>query len=262
MGLLKRWGFVRSEPLNCPPPASWIPPRKTCLIASIARTGSNLLCAGMRKTGALGIPTEYFNRSFMKEKHQIHRITAAGQADYAKRAGTTENGVTSIKFLPSQFSDAKKHLRLSMWFPDARWVTTRRKDRLGQAISLVIAHQTGAWTSLNQPVKAPVYSADAILSSLREIECAEDAWDKFFEEQNIQPLQLLYEDIEADLQGCVERVSLFLGEDPSHWRQNTEISDRTVRITKQRGALNEEWRGRFLEESPTSALMKELSQVD
>lgn len=258
MGLLRRWGIIRSEPRNCPPPASWISPRKTCLIGSIARTGSNLLCAGMRKTGVLGVPTEYFNRPFIKKRLQLRDITAAELAWNAQRAGMTENGVAGIKFLPTQFSHAKKHLRLEVWFPAARWVTTSRKDRLGQAISHVIAKQTGAWTALAETQKTPSYSARAILSALKDIERAEEGWARYFEEENIQSLHLLYEDIEADLRGCVEKVALFVDEDPSLWPENTEISDSIVRIKRQRGALNEEWRARFLEDCPASAVLLKL----
>jgi trehalose 2-sulfotransferase len=248
MGLLKRWGLFPVEPANQPPPKSWTAPRISCLIASIERTGSNLLDAAMSNTGSLGQPTEFFNVAIAKQRRWLRFISAAGLARVAKKNGTTENGITSIKFLPRQFRYAKKHLRLEEWFPNARWVTTRRKDRLGQAISLEIAHQTKVWSSLKQSDTVPVYSAGAILSRLEEIESGEAMWADYFAEWNIAPLHLWYEDLESDLGGAVEMVSRFVGVDPSDWRTPSPHSAEIIPIKKQRGRLNDEWRQRFLED--------------
>jgi trehalose 2-sulfotransferase len=247
MGLLKKWGLIPPEPNDLSPPSKWTAPKKTCLIASIERTGSSLLSERMRETGVLGYPSEYFNKDFMKARRHRRRISAVGQAWYAMKVGSTDNGVTSIKFLPGQFRFAKNHLRFEEWFPNAFWVTTRRKDRLGQAISFEIASQTQAWNSQKKSNRTPIYSTAAILARIEQIDREEVAWASYFEAQNIRPLHLWYEDLDANLEREVEKVFRFLGQDPSDSSEHVQGPERIGKLQRQRGALNSEWRERFLD---------------
>jgi LPS sulfotransferase NodH len=264
---LRTWlGLNKTEALDQPPPIGWMAPRKSCFVAAIPRSGSNFLCSAIHDAHALGYPYEYFNdrlpdrikkfltsrgRELLNGRRFRHRkVTVMQRGWHARLAGTTHNDVTGIKFHGWQFQLANRHLRMPQLFPNPYWIWLRREDRLAQAISFEIGHQTEAWISIRPEKREPVYSTSAVLKQLRNIEISEKFWQDYFEGSGIRPLCLWYEDIVRDPAASVAAVADFVGEPlvdvPEQHRQPNPLS----RISMQRNERTLDWTRRFLSELP------------
>jgi len=213
-------------------------------ICTEPRSGSSYLCQLLESTGVLGRPREYFNVGAVRRFGvQDYPEDAEGQLAEIPRLGATPNGVYGLKIFTTHF-DAVARTRWAVRLPDLAFVFLQRRDLLGQAISHVRAMQTQQWGSRFEAVREPAYNAGAINNELVRLARCETRWRYYFARNGIEALHLAYEDIEADPQRAVEAVGRLvgLGEAP-------RIDPEKIRIERQRDALNEEWRARFLAES-------------
>lgn len=126
------------------------------------------------------------------------------------------------------------------------FVHLRRNDMVAQAVSLVLADQTGLWhTNTDGSVREvapgggePVYDQDRIATELQNLEDEADGWEAWFESQSISPVRLAYEDLAADPAKALQDVMEAIGRpvrrplpDPGTARLATH--------------LNDEWANRF-----------------
>lgn len=142
---------LASEAWDAPRP---VPVRHRYVIFALPRTGSEYLCARLRRIGA-GAPIEYFHQFSLKMlAARLGCLDAAGRLDIeryfagleAKR--TTPNGIFGIKLIARQLSaaagkDLGRASQLLGRFD--RVLYLRRQDRLSQAISYVRALATSQW---------------------------------------------------------------------------------------------------------------------
>ena len=138
----------------------------------------------------MGKPAEYFNRAFSGGKHNAEEMCWD-----AVRLGATPNGVVASKLFPDQFDDLRGQIRLTDWFPDPIWVFMERHDKLGQAISWVIARQTQSWNSREHQRRTPEYSAQEIELALGDIHEHESRWARFFARADVRPKRFFYEEV-------------------------------------------------------------------
>jgi LPS sulfotransferase NodH len=235
------------------PPGSWSFPAKTWVLAATHRSGSAALAEACIITGVLGRPWEWFNPKWdapavtSKETNN----TSSSVATLCAKAGTkgrTPNGVVGIKLFPSVMAAIQKEIRLDDWFPSPYWVWLRRRDILAQAISRVIANQTGQWQSRDRAQGQPVYDAAAITRWLFSIVVGNAEWEAYFATSGVSPLCLWYEDFCSAPQVCVSEIAMFLGEDISS-PQHDGIQ---LPIKKQSTQLNRDWADRYLTDMQTS----------
>ena len=100
---------------------------------------------------------------------------------------------------------------LGRYFKGARYVLVERSDKIGQAVSLHIADQTGLYLrTANSEVTEPQsvdYSAEAILKRLKHIMDVTALFEYFFELHSLSYHRVRYEDLEfrprADASGYV-----------------------------------------------------------
>lgn len=201
------------------------------------RSGSNYLGRLLNSTGVLGRPIEWLDRGAVlasgwpewpsETDKQLARIP--GEASFG-------NGVYALKVFSSH---AKRSPGWSS-LPGLKFVSLIRRDLLGQAISLVRAQQTNAWT--HHAGKRPaVYSWDDINSRLWSLAQGETWWRVWFALRGIQPLELVYEDIVWHPQWAVDQVADLVGLDGL-----ATIRLERVDVKVQRDEISEEWRARFL----------------
>lgn len=129
-------------------------PRHRYAIFSLPRTGSELVCARLRRDG-LGVPVEYFNLHLMPMMAARWGCQDAGGAidrdrylAELERRRTTPNGVFGTKLQPFQLAnfvgdDATQRLAFLRRFD--RVLAMTRRDRVLQAISLVRADSNRQW---------------------------------------------------------------------------------------------------------------------
>jgi LPS sulfotransferase NodH len=230
------------------------------LVCATPRSGSTLLCEGLKATGVAGRPEEYFEAlpatgrprtpaDYLDglddpEAHALlgdspppdpppysSRLDGASLQDHLARVrawGTTPNGVFGAKVMWGHVDDPAALVR------DARYVWVRRHDTVRQAVSLWRAMQTQSWRSDASPGGHAVYSFSALRHLVDLLASHDAAWVRFF--ARVPVLELTYAEIARDLAGALERTLAYLGiERPPDWPPALPP------MRRQADALSEQW---------------------
>jgi trehalose 2-sulfotransferase len=214
-------------------------PSLSYLICCCERTGSNLLGEALSSTGIAGRPQGYFSRVALYNP-RMHRILQEakdddGYLDKVIVAATTPNGVFGAKVHWENFlnliAKAERLARaqnggvpacvpelLRLRLPDLRFIWLTRRNEVARAISHYRAKKTDRWhadwrwsTDGSDGSGEPDFDFDQIDAFVRSGKCDESRWRQFFQEHDISPLDLIYEELVLDLEGAVRRVLEFLG---------------------------------------------------
>jgi trehalose 2-sulfotransferase len=193
------------------------------------------------------------------------RIRAAGRTPN----GRTPTGVWGGKLMWGHVADLLARARaldglgeadlatvLRVLLGDVRFVLVTRADKVSQAVSLWRAVQTRRWRAdagaPPRPLDA-VYSFAAIDHLVAQLEADEAAWRRFFAGLDGgaaaagpgRPLELSYEQIDADPHAAVARVLAFCG------LPRVAVGDPPLR--HQRDARSRAWAERYLAEKRAAA---------
>jgi LPS sulfotransferase NodH len=240
-------------------------PRLSYLICCAERTGSTLLGNTLIDTGTAGRPRSYFNR-VAHYNPRMQRILGNAKDDetYLDRvikAATTPNGVFGAKVHWRHFlnliakvergsrSDSIETAALDclrMHLPDLRFIWLTRRNAVARAISHYRAKKTNEWqldskwiTDETGGEGEPGFDFDGIDAFLRAGQIEDEHWRQFFQEHDIRPLDLVYEDLTRDLAGTVQRVLEFLG----HPAENIALPPPSLR--RQADDRPREWEARY-----------------
>lgn len=236
-------------------------PHTSYLVCGTPRSGSSLLCEALVQTGIAGRPEEYFqpaNEIIWKE-----RWGTATSADYLARTierCTTPNGVFGVKMMWGYFDHFLRAVyampdynrrklpvrtMLDALFPNLHYIWIKRRDTLRQAVSQARAMQTNQWVvrgeSSRPAAQTPAFSFMQIDFLAQEISAHNAAWQRFFAENGIHPLVIVYEDFVAQYEETV-REALQRLELPG--AETLEIAP--VALKKQAGEQSELWVQRYL----------------
>jgi LPS sulfotransferase NodH len=225
------------------PPPDWTPPALCYLIAASARSGSTLLIHILRQAGVFGRPDEYFNRDWLHSVIGGPLPVVQDCFHHAWQHGRGPDGTLGIKLVGGQLRYLTENAVVEAWLPERRWILLRRRDLLGQAISHVIAEQTDAWSSLQRPRQTPVYDSRAIIAALAVALEENAALSLQFATRRERVVELFYEDFEQDHGHALDAIRTHFALDPL-----PVPKAECIRIVRQRDALNELWRERFLDE--------------
>jgi LPS sulfotransferase NodH len=148
---------------------------------------------------------------------------------------------------PDAKSDAER-LRTALGIE--HFVRLSRTDKVAQAVSLVIAAQTGLWHrnsdgSVREQTKAEEparYDRTAIARELDVLESEERGWSRWFDAQSVEPRSLTYESLSVDPQARTRSVLRYLGVN--------SVDIPTVGTAKLATSLNNDWAARFRSEHP------------
>lgn len=224
------------------------------VICSTPRSGSTLLAELLRATGQMGVPAEYLDAAdaMPRMARRYGVVAPGGLLDMTAYLGalqahrTTANGVFGVKV---HFRDLRGLLTLDCireLLMASRMLWIRRRDVLGQAISLEIGSQTQQWSKLRGhdiQGRETKYSAKAISRRIAEIVGEESEWSMFLEANALPYHVVFYEDLLTDSSSAVHAAFALLGlPDPPPVR----IDD--IPIEKQGGDINTTWRRNFLSE--------------
>jgi LPS sulfotransferase NodH len=253
-------------------------PTRTIVIASSPRSGSSLLAEAFAATGQAGAPDEYFNGSTVAEaadqlgvprytpaervRRQVKRaalrpdwrlslrIEAAsldGYLAYLYAHRTTPNGVFSVKVHWSHFAElCERGLLLEDLPQPISWVHLSRRDLIAQAVSFARASRTGQWNTKRVPNRyrqlSLEYDDAAVERCYRHVAEAAAQWPRFFDRAGITPIDVVYEDLDAEYESTVRRTFEALGIDVD------EIAE--PELQRQRDGMNDDWIRRFSEHHP------------
>jgi trehalose 2-sulfotransferase len=218
------------------------PAERGYVICATPRSGSNYLSQLLASTGQLGNPLEYFN-TVGRRKHTDPKYPKDphAQIDIIRSMGATPNGIYAVKVLPVQYYRVRKRLDLFHELPNLKFVRLRRRDLIGQAISLARAEQTGQITASDRARGKPIYDAEDIRNCIRAVCARESIWNQVMQEFGVEPLTFEYEDVMGDPQAAVDQVAALMG-----LSALPPINPALVLVAVQRDRESEAWRQRFL----------------
>ena len=212
-------------------------PTLSYFICCSERTGSTLLGNALISTGMAGRPRSYFNRvAHYNPRFQKLLGDAKDDDRYLDRvmvAATTPNKVFGGKVhwehllnllakvdraSPPERAALSPLDRLQAHFPDLRFVWLTRRNAVARAISHYRVTKTNRWQIDARWVTddaggegEPGFDFDEIDAFVRKGEVEDARWRQFFAEQDIAPLELVYEEMIEDLESAVRCVLVFLG---------------------------------------------------
>lgn len=219
------------------PKVAWA--KRFVLIASTPRSGSHYLGHMLAATGECGVPLEYLHRA--SAKYWAKRFGPEDLRELFPRFvehRTSANGTFCMKAHWRQFKPflgSVDEMTRGLGIEKTLWAL--RRDLLAQAVSGVVASQTGVWISGANPTSEPKYDYSAIVKFAKLIRNSNVEWKAYLEglpDQN--KLTLVYEDLLQNPE-IRNEISSFLG-----------LNDRLTtpsRTRKQSGDLNNEWKQRF-----------------
>lgn len=219
------------------------PPARSLIICSHPRSGSTLLGEAIHFTRELGCPLEYLHRGFrpaLAARWQAPDLESYVAAMHRWR--TDPSGTFSTKLFwqdveeiaherapdrfppprivtPDDADDAlylDYHALLSDLLPNPVWIRLRRCDVIRQAVSGVVATQTGMWRSIpgvgrTEAIGEAAYDYDRILGLVSLARDSDDHWARYFRAIGTSPYSLTYEDLVRDYEGTVTALLAELG---------------------------------------------------
>lgn len=227
---------------------------RSLLVCFVARSGSWFLCGLLASTGVLGTPDEFFWPPGELEARARHGFRSDKEyLDWVLHRGTTANGTFACKFQLGELRGVLRRLRdavaghglsdrelLTRAFPHPCYVWLDREDRLAQAVSWARALQTNQWRSSDRGSGAASFNAEQIKGLADLIGQETAAWARWFDEQEIEPHRVTYEELLANRNGAVAAIADFAGIQlpggtdvrpyPGFERQADELNDQWKRL--------------------------------
>ncbi len=213
-------------------PAFDLPPcaqPRSYVLASTPRTGSTLLTRLIADHGGAGMPKEYLNPMQLRDwairfddpwRRPIYALLRGPAVGLVGRVGWSQQRVAAhlrrvrLRRSSGGWFGLKIHWHhLRRWRPDGDleawlgpivWFRIRRRDRLAQAVSWEIAHQTNRWVASQRPWRPPIYQRARITARLLAIEEAEAGWDALLAGRTAATFY--YEDVARDPTGALRTV--------------------------------------------------------
>ena len=245
-------------------------PARSILICTHPRSGSTLLGEALYFAGDLGCPLEYFHVGFRPRLEQEWGVH--GTADYTRemwRRRTTPRGTLSIKLMwrdvqelavehdpdglaeiesaPPEAVSPETYRRVARLIvellPSPLCIHLYRRDRLRQAVSAMIATQTGQWRSIPgaemQRVREPEYDDATVTRLIGYSDFCHGHWRNLIAAMNAPAFSLTYEDLVRDYAGSVGNLLGALG---------SNGSVQPIRMRRQANQVSEAFVARYLQE--------------
>lgn len=247
------------------------PPARSILICTQPRSGSTLLGEALYFAGDLGCPLEYLHGGFrprLETEWGVREPDAYIRAMWRRR--TAPNGTLAIKLMwrdvqelamarspqalaeiesaPPECVSPDTYRRLAELLaeilPRPVCVHLYRRDRLRQAVSSLVASQTGQWRAIpgaEMPrQREPDYDAAEIARLLGYVDFCNGHWRNLIAAMDGPRLALAYEDLVRDYAGSVGTLLAALGSAGS--------AAPPIRMQRQADRVSEAFVARYLQE--------------
>jgi len=225
------------------PVPDWTPPPVDVLFLGFTnRCGSNYLAHLLATTGAFNEAGEYFNAPTVLEHAAAHGLRSLHQYFTALPALVPHHGRIAAKASIDQLIMLADAGILDALGVRAHYLLMERQDRLGQAISRVIASHTGRWTTAHAsdvPDDALVYDRAAIDTELDKVARSNAGFYAFFAANRIVPLHTTYEAVLAEPASIMDALGTAMG------LGSLRAVPEKVTIGRQAGAVNAVWRTKY-----------------
>ncbi|MEM9004283.1 MAG: Stf0 family sulfotransferase [Cyanobacteria bacterium P01_F01_bin.86] len=208
---------------------------KSCIVCSTGRSGSNLLCKTLAETNILGYAREYFHEDTLEKYIDgNHNSELYDYITQVYEQGTSPNHCFNVKLHWHQYRALIKLSRkvfddlqgktdfevLGSLFPNPYYIYIRRSDVLRQAISTVIAYQSGVWIATGDKQLRDLQASDLRFQPVKiyrykvALEKHNAAWRKAFARHNQTFYELIYEELIESFPEKMAEIFSFLDADP------------------------------------------------
>ena len=211
-------------------PSKSLEPSLSYAILTTPRSGSTYLCDLLDSTGIAGHPSEHL-RLAAQELARYCNFNYLSLLDNVKQYRTTNNQVFGTKIISHflfELKQTKPDFRQIFRSID-KFILLVRQDKLAQAVSLEVAQQTEIWHLRDRATKIDYRSKlkdikidNGLLNNVEQkydfINRQEARLRKILSDNQIEPLEIVYEDILEDAQLQIDRIIDFLGiAKPKHY---------------------------------------------
>jgi trehalose 2-sulfotransferase len=214
------------------------------LIAASPRSGSQLLGSLLTATGLAGNPDEHFNPWHMGDATNFFPDDLLYGPEHIQRLiieHTTPNGVFGTKTHFLQVTNFVGLDRLESLYPTPlKYIYLRRRDVERQGVSLARAEQTDAYNSESREQNPPSYNFYQILQCTREVRVQDKGWKTYFQQRDIDPHVVIYEELVADRPQILKGVLEFLG-----ISRPPDFQIPETHLKKQGDTISDEWVEKF-----------------
>lgn len=196
-----------------------------------------MLCDLLARTGVAGVPESYARPASVADFARAWGVALDGEAwdhhylDAVRAHGTGATGRFGMRIMGSDLVPFVQRLHAlhpavttdTAVLRDAlgieHFIHLSRVDRVAQAVSLVLAKQTGLWHRNDDgserqrvaPAHEPRYDHDQIAAELRMLDGEADGWRAWFASSGVTPWTITYEELCVDHAGVLAAVLGFLG---------------------------------------------------
>lgn len=217
----------------------------TYILASTGRSGSHFLAHQLFETGMLGSPFEYFHpRHFARWQKELNTSSVKQVIAALQKLRTSPTGWFGVKAHWHQFDEMMTTTELGMHFIPDHVIRIERRDKLAQAISMVIAKQTKAWISFHTPQVEPQYDFAAIKTEMTELDRQNAAWVEHINSTGTPSSVVYYEDLVANPGSSINMILSDMNL-PEFDRPTAPVTDGPQLQATNR---NMEWHARFSRE--------------
>lgn len=190
---------------------------KNVVLCFTNRCGSNWLAEALYATGLMGMPDEYFNEDRVRESCEKRGFASFDEfIHFLPQSHYQQRPCFATKLSWDQLYFLSKYRVIPEIIADAEYIYMIRRDLAAQALSLLLAEQTGQWKSYwNSGINGeadPFAVSDAqILETVQRLAGYHQNFLTWFGTFGIIPHVVFYKDMQEDLHGCVDRLLTKLG---------------------------------------------------
>jgi LPS sulfotransferase NodH len=214
------------------------------------RCGSNFLSELLASSGQYNRAGEMLNWAGVIDRAKRHKLRTF--QDFFARfvSRQRKSGHFFMKVALPHLDLLARSKVLDHVINNSRFILLERLDRLAQAISYLLAFETGSFTSKQIPSKAPEdieFSRERIDRFLEQIALSYEQFEMFFGENGIVPLRVNYERVVANPESETAWLMRELG------LPHSGVVFDKLNFERQSGPMNALWRERYLNGAVFSA---------
>ena len=180
------------------------------MLVIAGRCGSTWLGRMMQDLRQVGVPLEWFNTQGLPELYK--KQNARGLADYVHKIGA-RHPVFGFQINPERLFHLEKLIDFRKTFAGFAMIDLRRRDFVAQAFSFARARKSGQWHNVEGP--PPEVSDAEVWHSIGGIIGNEQRIDRWYVQNRLSPMHLVYEDIVADRHAVMTRILHYIARNGS-----------------------------------------------
>lgn len=216
--------------------------KKQVILCFTNRCGSNWLAELLNATGLVGLADEFFNAERVQEDCAVCKLNSFdGFIRNLPNNHSTLNAVFATKLSWDQLYFLSRIKVIPKIIPKPRFIYIAREDLAAQALSFLVAKQTGQWKSnwnsgVNGKSELASISNEKIIEVISEIQFAQSQFELYFKKLKLKPYRVCYEDLQTDPEFIISEILHFLGIPTS---KQWEIIPAKLQLEKQRDEQSE-----------------------